>query len=353
MKEGTEDMNDIWSILEIKATDDKKAIRKAFAAQSRLHHPEEEPEYFAALNQAYKAALDYAAGGENAAVPTDNSADDSRSALDKNSTFVPVGFNGKTGKEKKEILLEKAQEKAENQIQNNGKMNETPEENEDKKQDEGTLSLLDRLDQATEQAVKRSRETGALRDFIALFETPKQAKQADTWKRFFLSEAFLQEQFSEEFAKGLLAYLAEQTLCPGDNLPRYLLQELAVAYAFIPHFAGEEYFDGLKYPKEWYKVSVENTFPARRYAAEIFNRQGRDCDLKSMTNRILRQPGNKVRASYSLEGMDMAQKAAKILEAMGCIENMEGYCVLRYGAKKEKRHDRIFYGVRAPPLVLS
>lgn len=126
-----------------------------------------------------------------------------------------------------------------------------------------------------------------------------------------------------------------------------------MAYAFIPHFAGEEYFDGLKYPKEWYKVSVENTFPARRYAAEIFNRQGRDCDLKSMTNRILRQPGNKVRASYSLEGMDMAQKAAKILEATGCIENMEGYCVLRYGAKKEKRHDRIFYGVRAPPLVLS
>ena len=47
MKEGTEDMNDIWSILEIKATDDKKAIRKAFAAQSRLHHPEEESEYFA------------------------------------------------------------------------------------------------------------------------------------------------------------------------------------------------------------------------------------------------------------------------------------------------------------------
>ena len=40
---------------------------------------------------------------------------------------------------------------------------------------------------------------------------------------------------------------------------------------------------------------MENTFPARRYAAEIFNRQGRDCDLKSMTNRILRQPGNKVR----------------------------------------------------------
>ena len=52
-------MNDIWSLLGIDPTDDKKAIRKAFAAQSRLHHPEEEPEYFAALNQAYKTALDY------------------------------------------------------------------------------------------------------------------------------------------------------------------------------------------------------------------------------------------------------------------------------------------------------
>ena len=62
----------------------------------------------------------------------------------------------------------------------------------------------------------------------------------------------------------------------------------------------------------------------------------------------LRQPAPRLRVSYSLEGMDTAQKAAKILEVMGCIENMEGYCVLRYGAKKEKRHDRVFYGVRAP-----
>ena len=32
-------------MLGIEPTDDKKAIRRAFAAQSRLHHPEEEPEY--------------------------------------------------------------------------------------------------------------------------------------------------------------------------------------------------------------------------------------------------------------------------------------------------------------------
>ncbi|MCI8800462.1 MAG: J domain-containing protein [Lachnospiraceae bacterium] len=246
-------MSDIWSMLGIEPTDDKKAIRRAFAAQSRLHHPEEEPEYFAALNQAYKVALDSGAGGEKA---WEESVQNERP-------------------EKENVPHETVQEKSEDTG--------------------GESSLLKRLDQAAQQAIKKSMETGALHDFIVLFENPKQAKQADTWKRFFLTEGFLEEQFTEEFGKGLLTYLAEQTLCPSDNLPKGLLQELAIAYAFIPHFAGEEYFEGLKYPKEWYKVSVENTFPGRRYAAEIFNMQGRECDLKSMTNHILRQPANKVR----------------------------------------------------------
>ena len=61
-------MSDIWSLLGIAPTDDRKAIRKAFAAQSKLHHPEEEPEYFTALNQAYKAALDYGAGAGKSGV---------------------------------------------------------------------------------------------------------------------------------------------------------------------------------------------------------------------------------------------------------------------------------------------
>lgn len=243
-------MNDIWSLLGIEPTDDKKAIRKAFAAQSKLHHPEEEPEYFAALNQAYKEALNNGAKAGKSAFPV-SPAPDERAEKETDS---------------KEPLLEV-----------------------------GQSSLLQLLDEASEQTIKASMETGALHDFKLLFENPKQSKQADTWKRFFLSESFLEEQYSEQFGKGLLAYLSGQAVCPGDCLPMAFLQELAIAYAFIPHFAEEEYFDGLKYPKEWYKVSVENTFPARKYAAEIFNMQGRECDLKSMTNRILRQPANKVR----------------------------------------------------------
>ncbi len=287
-------MNDIWELLGIEPTDDKKIIRRAYAEQSRLHHPEEEPEYFTALNQAYKAALDHGIKLKN----TENMSDS-----EKGSTEVR-----ETQKIQKEQEISKTQEiqiiQETQTIQKTSKeqdnqatqaIHEIPKIQEISEASESKSSLLKILDAAQEQAVKASMETGALHEFIVLFENPQRAKQADTWKRFFLSEVFLKEQFTEEFGKGLFTYLSEQDLFSSDNLPMGLLQELAVAYAFIPHFAGEEYFDEQKYPKEWYKVSVENTFPGRRFAAEIFNMQGRECDLKSMTGRILRQPANKVR----------------------------------------------------------
>ena len=167
-------MNDIWSLLGIDPTDDKKAIRKAFAAQSRLHHPEEEPEYFAALNQAYKTALDYGMRTEQET---------------KYETVFP-----------------------ENAIK------EFKDSDDISRKIQRETSLLKLLDQAAEQAIKKSMEAGALHDFIALFENPKQAKQADTWKRFFLSDVFLKEQFSEEYGKGLFTYLSKQNLCVRFNL---------------------------------------------------------------------------------------------------------------------------------------
>lgn len=90
-------MNDIWSILGIDPTDDKKAIRRAFAAQSRLHHPEEEPEYFAALNQAYKAALDYGAGTEKTPFPADTFNAGGKHAAKKGGSSALFSSDDRTG----------------------------------------------------------------------------------------------------------------------------------------------------------------------------------------------------------------------------------------------------------------
>ncbi len=303
-------MKDIWRILGTEPTNDKKQIRKAFAAQSRLHHPEEEPEYFAELNQAYKAALEYAAGGAGAV--------SMGGFQDKEGGTGAGSLGAKIDSSNNEDSMVNNRFVKETQEEESGSGGETAEEIVEETAGEiggeaaegtaeETSSLLKLLEEAEERAIEESRQKGALRDFIALFENPKQAKQADTWKRFFLSEAFLGEQYSEEFGKGFLGYLSRQTLYPYDNLPMGLLQELAIAYAFIPHFAGEEYFEGLKYPKEWYKVSVENTFPARKYMAQVFNMQGRECDLKSMTGRMLRQPANKVRHNAFSDYLSMKE----------------------------------------------
>lgn len=50
----------IWKILGIEPTTDKKAIRKAYAAKTKVIHPEEKPEEFRQLHEAYQAALGYA-----------------------------------------------------------------------------------------------------------------------------------------------------------------------------------------------------------------------------------------------------------------------------------------------------
>lgn len=47
----------IWEILGIAPTDEIRLIRRAFAEKSRECHPEEEPEKFRALQEAYRAAM--------------------------------------------------------------------------------------------------------------------------------------------------------------------------------------------------------------------------------------------------------------------------------------------------------
>lgn len=50
----------IWNILGIEPTTNKKNIRKAYAAKTKVIHPEDAPEEFRRLHEAYQAALGYA-----------------------------------------------------------------------------------------------------------------------------------------------------------------------------------------------------------------------------------------------------------------------------------------------------
>ena len=71
-----------WEILGIEPTEDIVTIKKAFAAQSKLHHPEDDPDGFQLLRSAYRQAL------EIAEYRSHFPASDSLSSASSNKTLV-------------------------------------------------------------------------------------------------------------------------------------------------------------------------------------------------------------------------------------------------------------------------
>ena len=55
--------NDVFQILEIEPTEDKRSIRKAYARLVKQYHPEEQPEKWKEIHDAYEAALHMAEHG--------------------------------------------------------------------------------------------------------------------------------------------------------------------------------------------------------------------------------------------------------------------------------------------------
>lgn len=139
----------MWEILGIEPTHSKREIQRAYAAQARLCHPEEDPERFAELKDAYREALQCA----------------------RNEMPEPE-------KEK-------------------GHVPGRPEE------DPSVPSLLSRLDRAEQEKIRASRKQGALRRLTELLEDSREGKRQEAWREYFLSEDFLKEQYEEEFGKGL------------------------------------------------------------------------------------------------------------------------------------------------------
>ena len=70
-----------WAILQIESTTDEKAIKRAYAKLSRQYHPQEHPEEFKNLKEAYKDAINYAKRHKS----LDEKAIDDKKVVEENS----------------------------------------------------------------------------------------------------------------------------------------------------------------------------------------------------------------------------------------------------------------------------
>ena len=171
-------MNGFWSVLGLEPTEDIAAIKRAYAEKTRLCHPEEDPEGFLRLREAYQAALACAEGRA---------------------------------------------EKEEHNLRMNSRAFE-----QENLPDGGAADWT--LAQDFSGGARNPYEGGeAIRKFLDLY-TGKQRKNPTAWMEYFVSGPFLDAGWNPDFTALLLEKVTEleRTVPPG----REFLQWLSIVYRY-------------------------------------------------------------------------------------------------------------------------
>lgn len=189
-------MDSFWELLELEPTQDVSAIKRAYAQKARICHPEDDPEGFLKLREAYQAALDYAEGRDTSAPPEMDWQEDSEDSSDE----PPV-------------------------------QSETEEE-------EPGWTLQENLSGSLPNPYEDSE---AIRTFLELY-TGKQRKNPKLWLDYFTSAAFLDAGWDSQFTAMLLEKVNELEEMYPPN--REFLTWLSIAYQLSGE-PGTREFDGV------------------------------------------------------------------------------------------------------------
>ncbi len=243
-------MINIWDVLGIAPTKEKRAIRKAYAARAKECHPEENPEGFEELSDAYQKALAYAES-------------DSASHFEQSFHSEKKSVHVKTSYKESETAPEETQQKEPEVV---------PEEPAQK-------SLMELLEEKEQERQKEQLTKGVLRDIVALYEDEKRSKKQAEWEKIFLSDSFLDEYMSEDWMNGLFHYLEEKTEGFQEPILQIFLIELMVAYGLMPEYSV---------------VPEVGAFPGQKLVAKLWNVQPEWWRVER-GERIMRKPDNVVR----------------------------------------------------------
>lgn len=213
-------MDDIWSVLQIQKTKKAADIKRAYARMSQQYHPEEEPELFLRLRNAYKAALAYAAEGQN-----HNGGD----------SFGQTEEAAESGQEEEHKEIKQNTKSAEEAEQTGAEQNAEPAEAEERKEAGGETGRSDEPEkwgfsvwgQETEENPYIDYE--ANQNFLELY-CGKQRKDRKRWTDYFTSAAFLEVCREKEFTALLLEEITERE--QEYPLNREFLAGLYLAYLF-------------------------------------------------------------------------------------------------------------------------
>ena len=192
-------MNNIWEILGIAPTDSKKEIRKAYAAKSREIHPEEKPEEFQQLKDAYEKALKWIAQ--------------------------------ETANQNQEVFFQESSDREDFMAEDATKTDSNKEDAAAGELQESLLEKLDELEECREEREVHDLKAYSIFEQIEnLFLDGKKRGNKMEWRQFFLTEEFLDVQYDSGFTSCFKQYLMEQKYADYQELPQLFLIELMNAY---------------------------------------------------------------------------------------------------------------------------
>ena len=161
-------MNNIWEILGIAPTDSKKEIRKAYAAKSREIHPEEKPEEFQQLKDAYEKALKWIAQ--------------------------------ETANQNQEVFFQESSDREDFMAEDATKTDSNKEDAAAGELQESLLEKLDELEECREEREVHDLKAYSIFEQIEnLFLDGKKRGNKMEWRQFFLTEEFLDVQYDSGF----------------------------------------------------------------------------------------------------------------------------------------------------------
>ncbi len=207
----------IWEILEIEFTKDERVIKKAYAKQSKLHHPETDPEGFQLVYNAYQKAIKIAKASKN-------EAEESYFAHDIELDLEELGKSKKQG----ELIEFNIGDVNEKEIRHEETLREKQ-----NNQEQQSESLFGKLINYVDLEKRKYYNSPAIAEFIRIFSNQDIRHTWAPWRKYVESSAFLRAQFDRKFIRYLVEYLKEQQDIKLSKLPQNLFCELCTAYGIM------------------------------------------------------------------------------------------------------------------------
>lgn len=180
-------MKDPFKVLGIEPTSEKRQIKKAYAKLAARYHPEEYPEKWQEIHEAYEAALDLASVIEEALQPEEREQEEKTFQSERRESEEKAFQSGQ--RKQKERVLPDEEERA--NIPEVIPL-EHPKDMEEASAPFDFEQILSKLDQEQEEDNERTRQE--LLSFLEpLWESSEQ--EAMLWNVFFQSEVFRKNQF--------------------------------------------------------------------------------------------------------------------------------------------------------------